>query len=533
MVCITSDRFLFQQQWAKVGVSHHHGVALPLSAIYTQKSSGVGEILDLLPMMPWLQKCGFSLLQLLPINDSGDDPSPYMALSASAIHPIYLSISDLDGIASLPAFSLFQDESYRLNSLPRLQYHTVLERKLTLLRTYIESSIGQKICNSDEYFLFCQQEASWLLPYSLFKALKIKNHGVAWWHFEEHKSRPESAEELLKKDLDLSQETNFWSFIQYLLFNQWKRVRAVADQYQIQLMGDLPILVNRDSSDVWWRRELFLLDMSVGAPPDIYSEEGQIWGFPLYKWNKMREEGYQWFSNRLHIQERLYDLYRIDHVVGLYRFWAVAPGKRAIEGLFIPAIEKEWIAQGEELIDILAKTTNMLPIGEDLGDIPDSVRLSLRQLGIPSYKVLRWERDWKNGEKKNALFLDPKQFSPESMVTVSTHDSSTLKGWWEEDILNAQQFCADMKIEWNSELTIEIRHAILSITHKAASLFHVNLLQEYLAFIPAFSWENAQFDRINSPGTVSSNNWTWKNKISIEEFSQDQNLIQIMRSLFI
>ncbi len=531
MMIPQSDQFLLQQQWAEIGVRHHHGIAFPLSSIHSATSAGIGEVLDLIPLLSWLEKTGFSILQLLPINDSGNDPSPYMALSAYALHPIYISLNELPNISSLDAFQTLRPELGLLKAKDRLHYQEVLRMKMEILRTYTQKGDGAKILASQDFEKFLTKESDWLYPYALFRALKEKNGGKAWWHFSQYAKRPTDLHSVFSKDPDLHHEVLFWAFLQYILFQQWDIVRTTARQHGIKIMGDLPILVSKDSSDVWWNPELFSLDVSVGAPPDMYAEEGQVWGFPLYKWNRMKQENYTWFSQRLHVQEQLYDLYRIDHIVGLFRFWAIPSGKKAKDGNFIPELPSDWISHGKEHIQVLIKASNMLPIGEDLGVIPDEVRLSMHQFGIPGIKVLRWERNWKLPNTQSAPFLDPKRFSPESLVTVSTHDSSTLQGWWNEDPHLCRQFCQDMGLQWSQDFTREHQYHILELSHKASSLFHVNLLQEYLALVPDLSWNDPDFDRINIPGTLSDMNWTWKTRVPVEILIENQELLSFLQKL--
>lgn len=527
------DEFFMQEQWGKIGVRHHHGVLLPLSSIHTSSSAGIGEILDLIPLIDWLSQTGFSTLQLLPLNDTGSDPSPYMSLSAYALHPIYLSLESLPNIRETKGYHdnkhIF--DSYRAKK--RVQYHDVLKKKLEIAKAYIFDGQGKSIQTLPEFSLFVEQEKEWLLPYALFRALKERNNSKAWWHFSEYAKRPSSYTEAIQKDPHLEKETQFWIALQYLLFTQWQHVRAHAASHNILLMGDLPILVNKDSSDVWWNPELFSLDLSVGAPPDMYSKEGQSWGFPVYRWDRMRQEGYSWFKNRLKVQEKLYDIFRIDHIVGLFRLWSIPPGKKAIDGSFLPKEPHEWVALGEEILHIIHDATTMLPIGEDLGDIPDCVHESMRKFGIPGTRVLRWEKNWKEAlaTGKRAIFRDPRRFSPESLVTVSTHDSSTMEGWWNEDVSDVYNFTHDLSLPWQHTLTSELRYHILKLCHSARSLFHINLIQEYLAFFSELSWNDPSFDRINTPGTISDNNWTWKMKPSLEELRNHSSLKEIMKKL--
>lgn len=526
------DRFLFSEQWANIDIKNHHGCIVPLFSIYSESSCGIGEILDLIPLITWLSECSGSILQLLPINDTGDDPSPYMGLSACALHPIYLSLHALPGIQSLDLFQKLTPSFQKLRKETRVSYHTVLQKKLSILQAYFKSIDGQKILHSPSYLHFIEKEKAWLQPYALYKSLKEHNQKKAWWDFKKYSKRPKSVEEALITDSMLHDDLHFWMGIQFLLFHQWEQVHQIATDKKVHLIGDLPILINKDSADVWWHPELFSFDATVGAPPDMYAADGQNWGFPLYNWETIRKDQFRWIQQRLHVQEKLYSAFRIDHIVGLYRFWAIPPGKKAKEGFFIPENHHEWIRQGEELITMIASSTTMLPIGEDLGDIPDSVRASMRALGVPGTKVLRWEKDWHSSNPALKPFLNPYFFSPESVSMIGTHDSSTLEGWWSEDPTSSQQFCREMGIFWSEKLSQETRFKILQLCHSSSSLFHMNLIQEYIATVPELSWNDPDRERVNVPGTVTTNNWTGRLKIPLEVLTTNIDLKKNIYNIF-
>lgn len=496
--------------WTRIGMRHHHGICLPLFSLKARHESAIGEYLDLIPIINWCKDIGFDIIQLLPLNDSGGDSSPYSAHTAMGLHPIYLSLSQLP---YLDTCNHLQAESARFHTdfpSKKVAYLSVLEKKLAFLRSYAKKTLPI-FTKTNEYQLF--KKNSWVKEYAHYKTTKKKNNEAPWWQWQECILDPD--------------EEAFHTLCQFLCFQQWKKVKAHADRAKVFLKGDIPILINRDSSDVWHHRELFLLEYEAGAPPDMYSQEGQQWGFPLYNWPVLSERGYDWWIRRLQLAEKLYHLFRLDHIVGFYKIWAIPQGKSAKEGFFLPQDESQWIEHGETILRALLHECHMLPIGEDLGAVPPAVRASLQRLKIAGTKVLRWERRWE-GDRS---FINPKQLEPLSMSTLSTHDSEPVALWWQEQPTEARDYAQYLQVEYETPLKKTVRQRILEECHKSSSLFHINLLQEYLGMFDELAWPDPKDDRINVPGTVSDENWTYRFKPTISEFTAHEPLRALMRKL--
>jgi 4-alpha-glucanotransferase len=491
---------------------HFHGIALPLSALRNPESSGIGEFCDLLPMIDWCWDVGFKIIQLLPLNDSGCDSSPYMALSANALNPIYIALRHLPFVESVENY----DEIFRklsvCNSSQRFNYYNIYKNKELFLRIYFRS-VFPRIREMEQFREFCELQKEWLDDFARFRALKAQNGEKPWWEWREPEEAPPE-DELL-----------FYKMVQFLAFSQFKQVREHARAKGIFLKGDIPILLNRDSSDVWAARDLFFLDVAAGAPPDMYNEEGQFWGFPIYNWKRHEETGFGWWRQRLRVAEQLFDIFRIDHIVGFFRIWAIPPGKKAKEGFFIPENENEWWPQGEKLLRMIQSSTEMFPIGEDLGVIPPKVRQIMLSLGIPGTKIYRWERRWE-GDRS---YIPPEEYIPESMMSVSTHDSETLGEWWEHGSEEVLAFCRFKGWRYEAPLSFEKRYEILHDSHRAKSRFHINLLSEYLNLFPELSWDDPNDERINVPGTVSASNWTYRFRPRISEIVSHDKLAGCMK----
>lgn len=505
-------------QWSKVGIRHHHGLDLPLSALHSRDSCGIGEFLDLIPLIDFCKEVGMDVIQLLPLNDTGDDTSPFFAISAMALNPLFLSLHALDHVKEEELI-----EMRRLTHTPRVEFHQVQSHKFLFLRKYFER-FGAEIVQKKAFEQYVADNP-WVEDYALFKVLKdlmSKNHWMNW---------PAELKNLTDKQRDELSKTHFteacfYIFLQFLCFNQLKKVKSYASERGIFLKGDIPILISPDSADVWQYTDEFDLNFSAGAPPDPYNAEGQYWGLPIFKWDEMQRKQFDWWRTRLSYAGHFYDIYRIDHVLGFFRIWAIPIGESALNGKYIPEDEARWLKHGEDILSILVDHTPMLPIAEDLGYVPESVRHCLTNLGICGTKVIRWEVT-----KGDHQFIDLLHYNPVSMTTVSTHDSDTLETWWLKDVDEAKPYAKHKNWQWGSRLTQSQRKEILWDSHHSASLFHINLIGEYLALFDELVWEDPEEERINVPGTISNKNWTYRIRPSIEEILAHNPLKEMIREI--
>lgn len=520
---VSLEKTVLKEQWEKIGIKDHHGIALPLFALHTEKSCGIGEFLDLLPLLTWCKDVGFDVIQLLPLNDTGQDTSPYSAISANALNPLHISLLDLPSASDEPSLKIQIQNLKKLNQTQTVNYLGVRLGKERFFREYYHK-YGHATTSLKDYADFKAKHAFWLPSFALFKALKVWNNWQNWETWPEDQQR--AASELYQSEA-LKAEMEYHIFLQYHAFRQLEQVKQKASELNILLKGDIPILINRDSADVWAFRKLFLLGFAAGAPPDMYAKEGQKWGFPLYNWGELAASNYQWWTERLKVASSLYHLYRIDHIVGFFRIWAIPVDRPAKEGHFIPEDKALWIPQGTAIMEMMCKACDMLPIGEDLGTVPNEVRATLKSLGICGTKVMRWERRW----EEDKGFIDPKDYIPESMTCVSTHDSTPLALWWENEQEESKLFAKAMGFDYAPKLSPDTRLQILRASHQSGSLFHINLLPEYVALIPELTWGSLSDDRINHPGTISDSNWTYRFRISCEELTSNAPLGALCKSL--
>lgn len=504
--------------WKKIGVRSHNGIDLPLSALHTAESCGIGEFLDLLPLIDFCHQLRLDVIQLLPLNDSGSDPSPYNALSSCALNPIYISLHALPDLDS--SLKELLQPLKALSASTHIAFTEVQSRKLHFMRTYFEK-VGAVLTKSLPFNQFID-ENPWVKPYALFKVLKDRLEQNPWTSWpNELKTYSESL------FLTHWKEATFYIALQYFSFLQLEQVRNYAHKQRLLIKGDIPILLSPDSADVWQNPALFNLAFSAGAPPDALGPDGQYWGFPIWNWDALKLDHYRFWKQRLKVASTCYDLYRLDHVVGFFRIWAIPVGRPSKEGKFMPEDEKLWIPAGTEHLKMLISATSMLPIAEDLGTVPAAVRSTLNQLGVCGTKVIRWERLW----NENGAFIPYKFYPPVSMTCVSTHDSATLALWWRDYPEEAKAFAAFKKWTYAPEFTFAQRKELLTDAHHTPSLFHINLFQEYLALYPELVHPTLEEERINTPGKILPTNWTYRFRPSVEEILSHPGLFKTMQEI--
>lgn len=512
------------KQWKQIGIHHHHGLNVPLFSLRTKDSSGIGEFKDLIPMIDWCKSLGLDVLQLLPLNDTGLDTSPYSALSAFALNPVHLSLAHLPQAQENSLLNTMLKDLQKYNSTQRIDYQKLHIGREHFLQEYFKV-YGQGILSEDGYRQFIDSNP-WVKGYALFKAMKSYSGWKSWEMWPEEIKNP-SETNLKTLETKFEYEIEYLSLIQYLCFRQMQEVKQYAEKAGVFLKGDIPILINRESADVWLNRHLFNMGYAAGAPPDMYSEEGQKWGFPIYNWDLLTQEDYAWWKLRLAAAQNFYHLYRIDHVVGFFRIWAIPIDRKAKEGHFEPRDKSTWIAHGKRIMRMMLESSLMLPIAEDLGVVPPDVRACLKSLGICGTKVMRWERHW----EADKSFIPPEDYPPISMTTVSTHDSDTLQLWWIKSPEEAKEYCKFRGWEYSAPLSPEYQMAILYDSHHTPSFFHINLLNEYLALFPELVWPNPEDERINIPGLIADRNWSYRFRPSVEEIVENNLLADAIRDL--
>lgn len=515
--------------WEKVQIKPHHGIAIPLSSLRRESGEGIGTFYDLLPLIDWCKEINLDIIQLLPLNDSGFDLSPYNAISSCALDHSYLTLEKLPNIPHILLSKLSE-----LKSLDKEQKLSVnLKRiKLNWLHEYFTANRGE--IAKDNSFIKFMQDNTWLLEYSAFRSLKDTFSYKSW------KRWPSFWKNFNIKDLNILSfleevpytelsHTLFYAFLQYQCHVQFSKVKEEASKKGILLSGDIPFSLNPDSADVWLHREIFDLKEVAGAPPDLYNKRGQKWGFPLFNWEKLEKSNFWWWKRRVLQGGHYFDILRFDHIVGFFRIWVIPPKRGAKAGKFLPEDENLWNIQGEKILKAIIDSSSALPIAEDLGTIPECTVSTLRKLGIPGTKIIRWTRRW---DSDNG-FIPPNEYPPLSVTMVSNHDLDPLDLWWKKAKKDAKDYAAFKGWNFSSSLSTANRKEILKDSHQSSSLFHINPLQEYLISFDDLHYPNLQDERINIPGKNLSTNWRYRTRCTLEALCAHKQLADFIKDLII
>ncbi|MBF0456297.1 MAG: 4-alpha-glucanotransferase [Nitrospirae bacterium] len=620
------------------------GVAIPVFSIRTEEGCGIGEFLDLIKMGSWCKKAGLDVIQILPVNDTGTDASPYNAISAFALHPVYIRLGEL--ASSVRVFTEDNKEEIRaaasrLNALELVDYSAVRHFKETILKKIYADNIDY--IKKDRTLSTWIDSNAWVKHYCVYRCLK-DIHKQNWWKGWTTMKDPKAGE-IYAYWTNQQDEVLFYAWVQFELEKQLKRAAQALEFMGIRLKGDIPIMINEDSADVWAERKYFDLGMRAGAPPDMFSEKGQNWGFPCYKWDVLEKEDYTWWRQRLKQASKFYHAYRIDHVLGFFRIWGIPEKEQTgILGFFSPAVpikkaelkkygfdeeriktfvhpvftrsyvtslfgnasedvinkyfettasghlafaksiegeraiaalhedqsirdklselyhnrilidtgsayqpawyyyktmtfnnmtEDErrrlrelvdanageqddlWRKNAVKLLNMMCETTDMLVCAEDLGATPACVPEVLEELKILSLKVERWARDY---YQPDAPYIDTSNYPRLSVCSPSVHDTSTLRGWWEEVGWDRNQYynTIGMSGECPKYLTTELAATIIRRNLNSNSTLAIFPFQDLLSLYYNLRTKDYEQERINIPGTVTLKNWAYRMKDNLE-----------------
>ncbi|MDR2964566.1 MAG: 4-alpha-glucanotransferase [Treponema sp.] len=301
------------------------GAAIPVGSLRSKNGMGVGEFADLVQFALLCKKMRIRIIQILPVNDTGYESSPYSSLTAFGLHPLYLRIEDLDEFKDTadPIKKRLKDARNKFDTAVRFSHYNILKEKLEICREIFNANKVSIIKSADSGQLSAWiKDNSWVKEYAVYRRLKEANEEKSWKDWKEYKNAASSDIDKLWKDKSLQEEHLFWTWLQQALDIQFGNAAKAVAAAGIILKGDLPILMNEDSCDVWAHPELFIQELSAGAPPDMYSPAGQNWGFPIYNWEAQEKDNFAWWKLRLKVAEKYYKAYRIDHVLGFFRIWA-------------------------------------------------------------------------------------------------------------------------------------------------------------------------------------------------------------------
>ncbi len=321
------------------------GVAIPGFSLRTEQSVGVGEFSDLRLLADWCARTGIKMIQVLPVNDTRathtwTDSYPYAAISAFALHPLYLNLQQVTTAQTGAWLEELEPERRRLNALEEVDYEAVLEIKVQFLKR-IYPLQKQQTFGSPEFLQFFEANRDWLVPYAVFCHLRDQ-HGTSdfnRWPAQVRECRPEKIAALAAPNSEVHDAVAINFFLQFHLHRQLQESVAYAHSRGVVLKGDIPIGVYRYGADAWQSPELFHVEMQAGAPPDAFAVKGQNWGFPTYNWPRMKQRGFRWWQRRFEQMGEYFDAFRIDHILGFFRIWSIP--LHAVEGIlgrFVPAL---------------------------------------------------------------------------------------------------------------------------------------------------------------------------------------------------
>jgi len=545
------------------------GVLEPVFAIRTEGDLGIGDTEGVRQMIDWCHRHRLSVFQTLPINEISDDNSPYNAISSLAIEPTTIATTPghLPDLAPKKFREIAPPDL--LDELRRgpVKYLKVKSLKRALLEAAFGSFLKRHFNRETPRALlfrgFLMENADWLSDYALFRVLMEENNGwPTWerWH-PEHRGPRRARTWLLslpeKSRDELSRRQLFFMYIQWIAYSQWQGVKVHGAAKRVYLMGDIPFGVSRYSADVWANRSMFDLDWSGGAPPekyfkvDLFTEKwGQNWGVPNYRWDELRRHNFEWWRTRVGNIQKVFHLYRIDHVLGLFRIYSFpwTPDRNAE---FLPLTEADAAAktggrlpgfkqfpddtpehkaanqeQGEELLRMIQEAsgeTNV--VAEDLGCVPEYVPPSLEKLGIPGFRIPMLFRE------SDGAYSDPQKYPRLSLAQPATHDHPPLAALWQECWANID---AGRNVDDNHR---ELQHMMdfaglrdevpprefSDHIHKAFT----RAVMESNSWLAVFQIQDVfgQTARFNTPGSIAPTNWSHRLSQTVKQLDGDPVLL--------
>jgi 4-alpha-glucanotransferase len=548
------------------------GILAPLFALRGKEDLGIGDTAALREFIDWAAGIGFKLVQLLPINEIGSDNSPYNAISAVAIEPttLHLAPNSPQDLTREDFDASVADVDLPQLSVGRVKYRQVKELKRRLLEkafTNFSTHAGEE--RRSRFRAFCEQQSAWLSDYAFFRVLMEANDdSAAWNRWQPQHQTIEKARTWLhdlpqERQAVLRRRAEFFCYVQWIAHQQWCGIKSYAEERGVALMGDIPFGVSYCSADVFARPDEFMLDWFGGAPPEPYFKEdaftqrwGQNWGIPLYQWEKMRANNFQWWRERVRAVRRVFHLCRIDHIQGFYRIYGFPWQPRRNKG-FLPL---NWLQmlqrtggraphfvprddntpenrelnkrEGEEYVRMVLEEAGIARvIGEDLGVVPEYVRPNLRSLGIAGFKIPQWE-------SYNGMIIPGEAYERLSVATYATHDHQPIRALWDDALGHptpkAEQALATIKkiatfAGLNStidDLDFEkgFYPAIMEALFKSDSWIAMVMITDLLA----------RTYRFNVPGTKANLNWTRRMQRSIAQLSssrKERNRMRLIHEL--
>ena len=480
-----------------------NGFLLPISSLPSKY--GIGSFSkEAYEFVDILEKANQKIWQILPLGPTGYGDSPYQSFSTFAGNPYFI---DLDKLIEEKLLTQEECDSYDWGKNDEyIDYEKIYLSRFKILKKAYKRS---KIEHNKKFQAYCKYNKWWLDDYALYMAIKDSLGGISWLEWDD-KLKLRDKKTVLKYSKKLEEEITFYKYIQYLFSDQWHKLKEYANKKGISIVGDIPIYVALDSADTWANPELFQFDKNLnpiavaGCPPDSFSEDGQLWGNPLYDWEYHKYTHYKWWIKRIKYCYNLYDIVRIDHFRGFDTYWKIP--------VSCPTAEiGEWVeAPGYELFDMInKKIPDIHIVAEDLGDLREEVFELRDHYGLSGMKIVQFELD---PYESNNDFKETQN----TIVYTGTHDNQTLVGWY-KNLSSYQKRKISQKFKKYKErkCTDRIIHAVFN---SVADLV-IFPVQDLLALDDAA--------RINTPGTVGSPNWEWR----LTSFDELKTVLPVYKKL--
>jgi 4-alpha-glucanotransferase len=510
------------------------GVLVPLFALRRDNDLGIGDLAALREFIDWAAEVGFRLVQLLPINEIGGDNSPYNAISAMAIEPttLHFSAGSPPDLTQDDFDSILAHADLRKIQGPTVNYRRVKKLKRELLeRTFAKFSESASNERRSSFQAFCTQESGWLQDYTLFRLLMEQNDESEVWDqwAPEHRSIERARQWLhelpRERQSIIQRRQDFFRYVQWIAFEQWREIKRYAEQRGVALMGDIPFGVSYYSADIFARPNEFALEWSGGAPPEPYFKDdeftqkwGQNWGIPLYRWDVMRSHNFEWWRQRVRGVKQAFHAFRIDHVLGFYRIYAF-PWRPKENKKFLPL---DW---NQMLERTGGRAPHFAPRDDSTSENCEASRREgeayLRAVKIPQWEV--WHERVIPGSEYERL----------SVATYATHDHKPIRALWEEafeqptatseqarfDLAKIADFAGLDPTVDNIDFERDFYPAIVRSLFACESWIVIMMLTDLLA----------RRYRFNVPGTAASSNWTRRMRTSVSRLRSSRSVRKRMR----
>ncbi|MHB8878094.1 MAG: 4-alpha-glucanotransferase [Myxococcaceae bacterium] len=495
------------------------GILLPLFSLRSRTDLGIGDFGALDGLFGWMVAARQKMLMLLPLLPTAPgDSSPYSTRSAFGLNPLFIDVQAVPEFQEAGGMGSFTPGERQMLEEARasrgIRYDLVFKLKEAALHRafsrFEELHWRTGDARGDELRAWQHGQSAWLDSYALYAAISKDQQRRPWWEWPAP-LRDRDHEALDAERARLAHDVLLEEWLQWVAERQWEQVRTRARVNGILLCGDEPFILSQDSADCWAHPKLLRRDARLGAPPDDFSADGQDWGLPYFDFDAMEKEGYSWLKFRARKSSAYYDLRRVDHAVGYFRQWI--RDEKTPKGRFVPADEAAQKELGKKHFELLSESAGI--IAEDLGVIPKWVRETLKSLGLPGYRVTRWERD-------EGVYRNPHEFPAVSLATTGTHDTETLREWWEA--------IPDWEREAAAKGVPELA-AVAPVTKTFTPQVHEALLTATMASgsnLSVIPWQDVlgSRDRVNLPGSMTDQNWAYRIDCPNEELLRREDTLR-------